>query len=229
MHRKSTALLAAIVALTVAGYAKEPAITKEVQAATTPTQALQQLKDGNARFVAGQPKLRHLREQVKATAAGQFPIASIVSCLDSRTSAELVFDQGLGDVFNARVAGNIVNSDILGNLEFASVAMGSKLVAVIGHTKCGAVMGACDHVDLGNLTALLDKIGPAVDATQTTSGERNGKNMVFVDAVAAEHVRRTIAAIRAGSPILSELEGKGQIQIVGGMHDLETGKVTFLN
>lgn len=207
-----------------------PTMTKEAQAATTPEGALRKLKDGNARFVAGSTARRDLRKQVKETSKGQFPFASVVSCLDSRASTELIFDQGIGDVFNARVAGNIVNPDILGSLEFASKAAGSKLIAVIGHTKCGAIKGACDHVELGNLTGLLDKIEPAVAATPSGSGEaRTSKNDAFVDRVAETNVRKTMANIRSNSPILRQMEKNGQIMIVGGMYDIETGRVTFLN
>ncbi|MEO6740388.1 MAG: carbonic anhydrase family protein [Chthoniobacteraceae bacterium] len=161
---------------------------------------------------------------------GQYPYASVVSCLDSRTGTELIFDQGIGDVFNARVAGNIVNPDILGSLEFASKVAGSKLIAVIGHTKCGAVKGACDHVKLGNLTGLLNRIEPAVKATPSVGGsDRSSKNAEFVDAAAQQNVRKAMANIRQNSPILRQMEKEGQIQIVGGMHDITTGKVTFFN
>jgi len=204
-------------------------MTKQAQQATTPSQALQKLKEGNARFVGGKTLNHDYLGQVKKTAAGQYPYASVVSCLDSRTSTELIFDQGIGDVFNARVAGNIVNRDILGSLEFASKAAGSKLIAVVGHTKCGAVKGACDHVKLGNLTGLLDKIEPAVVATPSTGGaDRSSRNGVFVDQVATQNVRQAMAVIRRQSPILNQMEKAGQISIVGAMHDIETGKVTFL-
>ena len=205
-------------------------MTKQSQAATTPTDALQKLKDGNARFAAGRSASHNYLRQVKQTASGQYPYASVVSCLDSRTSSELIFDQGIGDVFNARVAGNIVNPDIIGSLEFASKVAGSKLIAVVGHTKCGAVKGACDHVKLGNLTGLLQRIEPAVAATPSTGGaDRSSKNAAFVDKVAEQNVRRTMTAIRKQSPILRQMESAGQIQIVGAMHDIDTGKVTFIN
>lgn len=205
-------------------------MTKETQTATTPAQALQRLKDGNARFVAGRPANHDYLRQVKQTASGQYPYASVVSCLDSRTSTELIFDQGIGDVFNARVAGNIANPDIIGSLEFASKVAGSKLIAVVGHTKCGAVMGACDHVELGNLTGLLNRIEPAVAATPSTDGaDRSSRNAAFVDKVAEQNVRRVMATIRKQSPILRQMENAGQIKIAGAMHDIETGKVTFIN
>lgn len=222
-----TVFLASAFALTSCQTA--PTMTKAAQAATTPDQALQRLKEGNARFVAGSASHRNLRKQVKETSEGQFPFASVVSCIDSRTSTELIFDQGIGDVFNARVAGSVVNGDILGSLEYASKVAGSKLVAVIGHTHCGAVKGACDNVKLGNLTGLLDKIAPAVAATPSAKGEdRTSKNHHFVDHVAETNVHETIASIRKNSPILRQMERDGQIKIVGGMYDIETGKVTFL-
>ncbi len=200
------------------------------QAAMTPPHALQNLKDGNARFVAGTPANRNHLRQVRGTAPGQFPFATLVSCLDSRTSTELIFDQGIGAVFNARIAGNIVNPDILGSLEFAVKAAGSKLIAVIGHTHCGAIKGACDNVELGNLTGLLERIKPAVAATTSTGSEpRTSKNAAFVDRVAAMNVRQTLENIRTGSTILQQMEQDGQILIVGAMYDLGTGKVTFLD
>ena len=205
-------------------------MTQSAQKATTPGQALQKLKDGNARFVSGRSVHRNYLAQVKETSKGQYPYASVVSCLDSRTGTELIFDQGIGDVFNARVAGNIVNPDILGSLEFASKVAGSKLIAVVGHTKCGAVKGACDDVELGNLTGLLDRIEPAVKATPSVGGsDRSSKNAEFVDAAAKQNVRTAMANIRRQSPILRQMEKEGQIQIVGGMHDITTGKVTFFN
>lgn len=204
-------------------------MTKETQTATTPAQALQKLKDGNARFVAGKPEKRDHLKQVKDTSKGQHPYASVVSCLDSRTSTEIIFDQGIGDVFNARIAGNIVNSDILGSLEFASKLAGSKLIAVIGHTKCGAIKGACDNAELGNLTGLVAKIKPAVTATTSAKDEdRSSHNAAFVDRVAETHVRQAMESIRKDSPILAQMEKDGQIQIVGAMYDIATGKVTFL-
>ena len=205
-------------------------MTQTAQKATTPGQALKKLKEGNERFVSGKPLKRNYLAQVNETSKGQYPYASVVSCLDSRTSTELIFDQGIGDVFNARVAGNIVNPDILGSLEFASKAAGSKLVVVVGHTSCGAVKGACDHVELGNLTALLNKIEPAVAATPSVGGtDRSSKNAEFVDAAAKQNVRTAMANIRRNSPILRQMEKEGQIQIVGGMHDITTGNVTFFN
>jgi carbonic anhydrase len=221
-------MLLAGIALSI-GCATTAPMTKEAQARVTSAEALERLKSGNERFTSGRPAPRNLLKQVAATSEGQYPFATVVSCLDSRTSAELIFDQGIGDIFNARVAGNVVNPDILGSLEFASKAAGSKLIAVIGHTKCGAVKGACDHVQLGNLTGLLNRIQPAVKSTASSPGEdRSAKNDAFVDRVAETNVRTAMETIRRQSPILREMERKGEIAIVGGMHDLETGRVTFL-
>lgn len=201
--------------------------TKESQAALTPAQALENLKAGNQRFVSGQPLKRDLVAQRSATAAGQFPYAVVLSCLDSRTSTEQVFDQGIGDVFNARVAGNVLNDDILGSMEFATKAAGAKLIAVIGHSKCGAVKGACAQVKLGNLTGLLDKIQPAVTSTLSAT-ESQKPTDAQVDAVAVANVKLVMKQIGERSPLLAEMAKQGQIKIVGGMYDLDNGKVTFL-
>jgi carbonic anhydrase len=228
---KSNPILGALaLAALLSSCASAPTMTKELQTSVTPQQALQKLKDGNQRFVSGRTATRDLNQQVKDTASGQFPFASVVSCLDSRTSTELIFDQGIGDVFNARVAGNIVNEDIIGSLEFASKAAGSKLIMVVGHTKCGAVMGACDKVELGNLTGLLNKIQPAVKATKSAAGEERGsKNLAFVDRVAESNVRQAVTHIRSKSSILRDMEKQGEVMIVGAMYDIETGKVQLLN
>lgn len=232
---KSLLLLTSAVVLSTAAVssakAPEPGatFTKEQQQALTPAEALELLKDGNERFVEGVAIQRDLREQATATATGQFPFAAVVSCLDSRSSAELVFDQGLGDIFNARIAGNVVNDDILGSLEFACKAAGAKLIAVIGHTSCGAVNGAVDKVELGNLTGLLQRIEPAVvEAKEQTKGERTSKDAALVEAVTVDNVRLQMKNIREKSPILNEMIAKGQIALVGGVQDLATGKVTFL-
>ena len=168
-------------------------------------------------------------EEVKQTAKGQFPHSVILSCLDSRTSSELIFDQGLGSVFNARVAGNFENTDIVGSMEFACKAAGAKLILVVGHTNCGAVKGACDNVQLGNLTNVMEQIKPATEKVKDIEGERNSKNHDYVEAVAKENVLKTINDIRERSPILAEMESKGEIMIVGGMYSLETGMVEFYN
>ncbi|MCW5514845.1 carbonic anhydrase family protein [Muriicola sp. Z0-33] len=206
------------------------ALTKEAQAAITPDDAIRLLKEGNSRFVENKKADRNLLEQVNDTASGQYPFATILSCIDSRVSSEIIFDQGVGDIFSARVAGNFVNEDILGSMEFASKLAGTKLVLVLGHTSCGAVKGACDDAKLGNLTALISKIKPAVEAVSTPSDTslRNSKNIDFVNAVAVKNVEMTIDNIRNDSPVLKEMEDNGEISIVGGMYDINDGKVTFL-
>lgn len=199
---------------------------QSAQQSTTPQQALDRLVEGNKRFALGEPQARDLVTQVKVTAQGQYPTASIVTCLDSRTSSEYLFDLGLGEAFCARVAGNFVNEDILGSLEFAHKAAGAKLIVVLGHSSCGAVKGACDDVKLGNLTATLAKIKPAVAAVPD-SGDRSSKNSAFVEKVAAANVRGAVAQIRERSPVLKEMLDAGQIGLVGAMYNLATGKVTF--
>jgi carbonic anhydrase len=207
---------------------RDLAAIKAEQAALTPAQVLESLQHGNARFTSGKARPRDMRHEQKVTAAGQFPHAVLLSCIDSRAPAEFVFDQGLGDLFNARIAGNVANNDIVGSMEFACAAAGAKLVLVMGHTSCGAVKGACDHVQLGNLTGLLDRIQPAVEAVRNVPGDRNSKNTKFVEAVSEMNVRLTVARIRELSPILRDLEQAGKIQIVGCMYDLGTGRVQFL-
>ncbi|MFN0202637.1 MAG: carbonic anhydrase family protein, partial [Bacteroidia bacterium] len=170
-----------------------------------------------------------LLQQANETSDGQHPFAVILSCIDSRTSAELIFDQGLGDVFSVRIAGNILNEDILGSMEFGCKVAGSKIIVVLGHTKCGAVKGACDHVEMGNLTALLSKIRPAVDDETTTTENRNSANAEFVENVATINVKRTVKSIMERSPILKEMIEGGQIGIAGGTHDITTGQVTFFS
>lgn len=202
-------------------------LTKEMQTAITPAMALELLKDGNKRFVSNLKVNRNLLQQANETSDGQHPFAVILSCIDSRTSAELIFDQGLGDIFSVRIAGNIVNEDILGSMEFGCKVAGSKIIVVLGHTKCGAVKGACDHVEMGNLTALLTKIKPAVDDEQTTTENRNSSNNEFVENVSVINVKRTVKSIVERSPILKEMIEKGEIGIVGGTHDITTGQVTF--
>lgn len=202
--------------------------TQETQASLTPATALQILKEGNDRFVNNLKANRNLLEQAGYTADGQFPFAIILSCIDSRTSAELIFDQGLGDIFSVRVAGNIINEDILGSMEFACKVAGSKIIVVLGHTKCGAVKGACDHVEMGNLTALLNKIQPAVFNEKTETENRTSANPEFVEKVSLINVQRTVQAIVERSVILKEMIGAGQVGIIGGMHDIATGRVQFL-
>lgn len=203
--------------------------TKETQAAISPHSALQLLKDGNQRFVKQNMASRNLSEQVQDTSSGQYPFATVLHCIDSRVSAELIFDQGIGDVFSIRIAGNFVNEDILGSMEFACKLAGTKILVVLGHTSCGAVKGACDHARLGNLTTLINKLEPAVDAVKepTDQSQRNSSNLGFVDAVAKKNVEMTIDNIRSKSPILKEMEANGEINIIGGMYDISNGKVTF--
>ncbi|WP_207421086.1 carbonic anhydrase family protein [Desertivirga brevis] len=202
-------------------------LTKEMQAAITPDMALDLLKQGNARFVNNLKINRNLLQQANETSDGQHPFAVILSCIDSRTSAELIFDQGLGDIFSVRVAGNIINEDILGSMEFGCKVAGSKIIVVLGHTKCGAIKGACDHVEMGNLTALLTKIRPAVDEELTITENRNSSNPEFVEKVSEINVKRTVRSIVERSPILRDMIKAGEIQIVGGIHDITTGVVQF--
>ena len=203
--------------------------TKETQAALTPEEALLLLKEGNARFQNNSKANRNLLEQVKDTSSGQYPFATILSCIDSRVSSELIFDQGIGDVFSARVAGNFVNEDILGSMEFACKLAGTKIVLVLGHTSCGAVKGACDDAKLGNLTALISKIKPAVEAVEEPIDKslRNSSNIDFVNTVAKKNVHMTIANIRTQSPVLKEMEDEEVIKIIGAMYDIKDGSVSF--
>jgi len=202
-------------------------LTKEMQNAITPLMALDILKKGNERFVNNLKANRNLLQQANETSEGQHPFAVILSCIDSRTSAELIFDQGLGDVFSVRIAGNIINEDILGSMEFGCKVAGAKIIVVLGHTKCGAVKGACDHVEMGNLTALLSKIQPAVYDEKTETLDRSSGNNEFVEKVSTINVKRTVHAIMERSPILKEMIGSGAIGIAGGTHDISTGMVTF--
>lgn len=204
--------------------------TQETQAVMTPDAAITLLKEGNARFVEKKMTSRDLITQVKQTTSGQYPFATVLSCIDSRVSAELVFDQGVGDIFSARVAGNIVNEDILGSMEFACKLAGTKLIVVLGHTSCGAVKGACDDAKMGNLTTLLHKIKPAVRAVNEPSDDtqRNSKNLDFVNAVANKNIHLTIEDIRSLSPVLKDMEDNGEISIVGAMYDIADGSVHFL-
>ncbi len=201
--------------------------TQESQAEITPRTALQYLEQGNDRFIKNLKANRNLLEQVNATSEGQYPFATVLSCIDSRTSAELIFDQGLGDIFSVRIAGNIVNTDIIGSMEFACKVAGSKLIVVLGHTKCGAIKGACDHIEMGNLTELLSKIQPAVYQEKTIVNDRNSKNEQFVENVAKINVKRSVKSIIERSNILEKMIEDGEIGIVGAMHNIETGNVTF--
>ena len=198
--------------------------TKITQEQLTSKDAHKILVEGNNRFVHNRKAQRNLNDQVIETSEGQYPFAVILSCIDSRVPAELVFDQGIGDIFSVRVAGNIVNEDILGSMEYACKVAGSKILVVMGHTKCGAVTAACNHVELGNITPLLEKIKPAVNAIEANLSE---KETIPIEEVAALNVKLSIDRIRKESPILSELEKEGTIEIVGAMYDVATGKVEF--
>jgi len=203
--------------------------TRETQATMTPQKSLDYLKEGNIRFQNNLKANRNLLEQVNDTSEGQFPFATILSCIDSRVSAELVFDQGLGDIFSVRIAGNFVNTDILGSMEFACNLAGTKLIVVLGHTACGAVKGACDDAKLGNLTSMLSKIKPAVEAVAEPKDAslRNSSNPEFVDNVASKNVLIAIDNIVKDSPVLAEMANNGDIKIVGAMYDINTGAVDF--
>lgn len=202
-------------------------LTKEMQEAITPTIALHLLQEGNKRFVSNLKINRNLLQQANETSDGQHPFAIILSCIDSRTSVELIFDQGLGDVFSARIAGTIINEDILGSMEFACKVAGAKIIVVLGHSKCGAIKGACDHVEMGNLTALLSKILTAVSAEKTIVENRTSSNEEFVEKVTTINIQRTVHAVMERSPILKELIEKGECGIIGGHHDISTGEVIF--
>jgi carbonic anhydrase len=200
------------------------ALTKSTQEQITPTSALQMLIDGNARFVQNKMIQRDLQEQITDTSTGQFPFAAILSCIDSRVPAEIVFDQGLGDVFSARVAGNIVNEDVLGSIEYACKVAGSRIVVVMGHTKCGAVTAACNNVELGNITALLSKIKPAV----VSASKGKLMNDETIELVSVQNVRLSMQNIREESPILAEMEQEGDILIVGAVYNVSSGEISFL-
>ncbi len=204
-------------------------LTKEAQAKLTPNKAIALLKAGNERFLQNMRLNRNLLQQVNETAAGQYPFATILSCIDSRAPAELIFDQGLGDVFNARIAGNIINDDIIGSLEFSCKLAGSKLIVVLGHTSCGAVKGACDGAELGYLTGLLKKISPAIEAETSEKTERSGSNLHFVNQVAALNVKESVHHILDRSDILREMLANQEILVVGAMYDVATGKVSFFD
>jgi len=201
--------------------------TKETQDKLTPELALDILKEGNERFVNNIKTHRNLLEQINDTSSGQFPFAAILSCIDSRTSAELIFDQGLGDIFSIRIAGNILNEDILGSMEFACKFAGSKLIIVLGHTKCGAIEYACNGIAIGNMTNLLNKIKPAIELETETKSDRNGRNIPFMKNVTVNNVFITVKKIKEQSSILKELCDSNQIKIIGGLYDLDTGQVTF--
>ncbi|MBP6153932.1 MAG: carbonic anhydrase [Chitinophagales bacterium] len=202
-------------------------LDKDKQSLITPRIALKLLKEGNTRFILNLKANRDLLQQVNDTIDGQWPFATILSCIDSRTSAELIFDQGLGDIFSVRVAGNIINTDIIGSMEFTCKIAYSKLIVVLGHTKCGAIKGACDHVEMGNLTELLSKIQPAIYQEKETKENRNASNTTFVENVSMINVKRTVKSIIERSYILEQMIESGEIGIVGAMYNIESGKVEF--
>ena len=206
------------------------ALTKETQAQITPAAGVKALIEGNQRFLGQSPAKRNLVEQVSQTATGQYPFACVLSCIDSRIPTEIIFDQGIGDLFNARVAGNFVNDDILGSMEFACKLAGAKVIMVLGHTSCGGVKGACDHAELGLLTQMLDKIMPAVDAVKTEPGvDRSSKNKSFVNEVAEVNVRLNVEAITKRSAVIREMVENGEVSVVGAMSDVTSGKVSLVD
>ena len=204
-------------------------LTADTRNAMTPAQVVERLKEGNARFVNGSLTSIDYNAQVSATAGGQYPMAIILSCVDSRVPAETVFDLGIGDAFVARVAGNFENTDILGSMEFATAAAGSKVVVVLGHSACGAVKGAADGVELGNLTAMLAEIDPAIEASQGVAGAKDSSNTAYVDAIIHNNVKQTVADISDRSPVMAERVANGDLLVVGGIYDLETGLVTWMD
>jgi carbonic anhydrase len=227
LRAASVAALAGIAAGTGLGQtARADALTKAQRDAMTPGEIIEAMKKGNARFRRGERQDRNYLREQQASAAGQYPAAVLLSCIDSRAPAEVIMDLGIGDIFNCRLAGNVANPDILGSMEFACKLAGAKVVLVMGHTACGAIKGAIDNAQLGNLTGLLARIRPAVEAT-TYTGERTASNYAFVDAVARKNVELTLGFIRKNSPVLTELANKGTIRMAGAMYNLETGAVEF--
>ncbi len=206
------------------------AINADTQSRITPAAALEMLVQGNKRFVNGEPLNRDLHKQVAETKGGQWPYAAVLSCIDSRVPVETIFDQGIGDIFSARVAGNFINPDILGSIEYSCKVAGSKLVVILGHTSCGAVKGACDHVELGNITQMLDKLMPAVNAVETPDGtDRSSANADFVGQVVRKNVELSIQRLLDESPVLREMKEADEIDVVGAVYDVKDGTVTFLS
>lgn len=203
-------------------------LTKELQSTMVPEEALARLKEGNARFVANRKLERDLLGQVATTGEGQYPAAIVLGCVDSRVPPEVIFDQGIGDIFSARIAGNIVNEDILGSMEFAVIVAGARLILVLGHTRCGAIMGAIDDIQLGNLTGMLAKLKPAVKGISASTEAQSSNDEEFVQAVTEKNVELTLQAIRDKSPVLKEMLDAGEIKLVGGVYDVQTGKVNFM-
>jgi len=221
-------VLAAAVAPASAPAAHAVTQTRETQAALTPDKALMMLRDGNARFAGGRPTSRDVLAQVRTTAAGQFPYAAILGCIDSRVTPERVFDAGIGDLFVARVAGDVIDDDILGSLEYSTEEAGARVIVVLSHSSCGAVKGACDHLKMGHLTGLLSLLDPAVQAAVSTPGPHDSKNAAYVDRVARENARLSARALTQRSPILAHLVEEHRLRIVPAMYDVTTGKVAFL-
>jgi carbonic anhydrase len=220
-------LLIAALSMSITGFARADALTHAQRDSMTPEAIIEEMKRGNARFQKGERKARNYLREQRASAAGQYPAAVLLSCIDSRAPAEVIMDLGLGDIFNCRVAGNVENDDILGSMEFACKLAGAKVVVVMGHTKCGAIKGAIADVELGHLTGLLARIKPAVQQSEY-SGDRSAANYAFVDAVARKNVELTVTSIRRDSPVLADLERSGKVDIVGAMYNLETGALNFL-
>ncbi|MFP3854707.1 MAG: carbonic anhydrase family protein [Anaerolineales bacterium] len=194
----------------------------------TPEEALAELKDGNRRFTHGQNMPRELLDQVHRTGKSQTPFAIVLGCIDSRVPPEIVFDQGIGDIFSARIAGNFINDDILGSMEFATKMAGAKLILVLGHSRCGAIMGAADDAQLGNLTGMLTKLKPAVETVRDIEGPRSSENVEFIDAITQKNVEMTVQAIKERSPVLEEMLEAGEIMLAGAIYDVASGKVDFL-
>jgi len=210
------------------GGARQGALTREQRDRLTPREVISQLKEGNERFLKGKPAPHDFLQQKRTSSQGQYPAAVVLGCIDSRAPAEIILDTGIGDTFVARIAGNVVNDDILGSLEFGCAVAGAKVVLVLGHTACGAIKGAIDDVEMGNLTGLLARIKPAISAT-AYDGEKSSKNELYVDAVARTNVLHVAGVIRKRSEILAGLEKKGALQIAGAMYDVSTGVVSFLS
>tara|TARA_B100000242_G_C42904440_1_gene419412 strand:+ start:143 stop:784 length:642 start_codon:yes stop_codon:yes gene_type:complete len=203
------------------------AANKESQINISPTEVINILKEGNKRFINGNETKKDFSAEVKGTSSGQYPLACILGCIDSRVPAEIIFDQGIGDIFNVRIAGNFVNTDILGSMEFACKVAGSKVILVLGHSQCGAVKGACDGVKLGNLTSMLSNFDQVINSNQYSDGERNSQNGEYVHLIAESNVKNTIEKIRTESPVLKEMEDNGEIKIIGGMYYVSNGTVEF--
>ena len=232
-RRKFLTTAAAFSVMSSAGWAAQmnargdAALTKAQRDGMTPQQILDELKKGNERFRSGKPTPHDYRDQKRTSAAGQYPAVAFLGCIDSRAPAEIIFDTGIGDGFNARVAGNVVNDDITGSLEFACAVAGAKVIVLFGHTACGAIKGAIDDVEMGSLTGLLARVKPAITATKFT-GEKSSKNAAYVDAVARQNVLVGLETLRRRSTILADLEKKKSLLMTGAMYDLTTGAVEFV-